>query len=130
MEKKELTRNYIILVVICIGLFAGGFIAGCNSGRSADSQRGNITDSGRDAEYSRQAGLAAELIGELDEGLGRVSEGLSEIAADIGSNASDIRVLEQRLRKAAVRVKDNENYNNYLRGRIRDYYNSIDNSSD
>jgi len=123
--KNGIIYFFIIILVVCAVSFTGGFI----TGRSV-CQHGAGSDSGRDAEYGRQMGLAAELIGELDAGLRNVQTGLSEIARDIGTDANNIRSLAARLLSAANRAKEMENDITQLRNRINNFHSYGDNFSD
>lgn len=128
MEKTDFvfSRNGLIILGACILLILGCvfFLGRINPGES-----GAGIDSERDRDYSRQMGLATELIGELNSGFGGVQDQLSIIADALGGDVTDLRSIATRIRAAKTSVEILEDDNARMRGLIRDYYSQLGDSS-
>ena len=126
----KITRRGIIILVLLIVGFMGIGTCLFFIGRHSVSVGRDGIDSGRDAEYGRQMGLATETIRGIDAGLGDVQGNVARIAGLVGADAKDLRELANRLRDIAGEVREMENSLVDLRDRAGSFLDHYGDSCD
>jgi hypothetical protein len=116
-----------IFVIIATIVFI--FLCGLGVGRLAfgSGERGVISDSGRDREFSREVGEIRSVIGVVRDGLDALQGNVGRVKVELGSVGTDLRELAVRLRTAGEIVREMEGEIIYLR-RCIDNFGFIDGS--